>query len=245
VSTLKPIKRRTGADVSKPSVSKPSYHHGDLRSALLSAAHTLLETQTAAELSLREAAKVANVSPAAPYRHFANKDALLAALAEEGFDELDQVLRAAAQRIPAQPRAQLTELADAYLRLAVNRPHFFRMMFSIDLGPSRVDEGIVRACDRVQQGLVQALAQSLGAVSDAQLELSFLHYWSTLHGYAMLLIDHKLDELELTLAQHSEKLAAILTEPLGGLAPPRSRKRLPAGRAASAKGLPRNSRLHK
>jgi AcrR family transcriptional regulator len=207
VSTLKPAKRRAPA-----SAAKDSYHHGDLRSALLAAARTILETQPAAELSLREAAKLANVSAAAPYRHFASKEALLQVLAEEGFEELDEVLRAAAQQYPTEPSAQLDELAAAYLRLAVRGPHFFRMMFSIEFGPSRVAEGIVRACDRVQMGLLQTLARSLppAARDDAQMELSFLRFWSTLHGYAMLLIDHKLDELQLTLEQHCGKLARIL-----------------------------------
>jgi AcrR family transcriptional regulator len=192
-----------------------------LRQALLQAAHTILETQPAAELSLREAAKLANVSAAAPYRHFASKEALLIVLAEEGFEELDGALRAAAQRFPSDPSAQLGELAGAYLRLAARRPHFFRMMFSIEFGPSAVDEGIVRACDRVQRGLVQTLAQGLSQQlrADGDVELSFLHFWSTLHGYAMLLIDHKLDELGLTVDQHCAKLAEIVTRFLVG--PPR------------------------
>ena len=147
-----------------PKASSPSkhpYHHGDLRSALLDAAGRILDKQGAAELSLRETAKIAGVSPAAPYRHFASKDALLAVLAEDGFEELDQVLKTAAERHPGRPRAQLQDLAAAYLRLAARRPHFFRMMFSVDLGPSRVDEGIVRACDRVAHGLAQTLTQGL------------------------------------------------------------------------------------
>ena len=205
-----------------PKASSPSkhpYHHGDLRSALLDAAGRILDKQGAAELSLRETAKIAGVSPAAPYRHFASKDALLAVLAEDGFEELDQVLKTAAERHPGRPRAQLQDLAAAYLRLAARRPHFFRMMFSVDLGPSRVDEGIVRACDRVAHGLAQTLTQGLPSPArvGTKAEQAFLLYWSTVHGYAMLLIDHKLDDLGLSLDAHCEKLSELLLPVFKGL----------------------------
>ena len=201
------------------SSSKPRYHHGDLRSALLGAAGQILDTQGAAELSLRETAKIAGVSSAAPYRHFASKEALLAALAEEGFEELEQVLKAAAERHPGRPQAQLEDVAAAYLRLAARRPHFFRMMFSVDLGPSRVDEGIVRACDRVAYGLAQTLTRGLpsSAAASTKAEQAFLLYWSTLHGYAMLMIDHKLDDLGLSLDELCAKLCELLLPLFKGL----------------------------
>jgi len=201
------------------SPSKPRYHHGDLRSALLAAASRILDGQGAAELSLRETAQLAGVSAAAPYRHFASKEALLAVLAEEGFEELERVLEAAAKRHPDRPQAQLQDVAAAYLSLAAERPHFFRMMFSIDLGPSRVNEGIVRACDRVAHGLAKTLVQGLPSSLHAgtKAEQAFLLYWSTLHGYAMLLIDHKLDDLGLDLAAHTAKLCELLLPVFAGL----------------------------
>jgi AcrR family transcriptional regulator len=215
-----------------PSSSKPRYHHGDLRHALLVAAGRILDKQGAGELSLRETAHSAGVSAAAPYRHFANKEALLAALAEDGFAELEQVLTAAAERHPGRPQAQLQELAVAYLRLAARRPHFFRMMFSVDLGPSRVDDGVVRACDRVAHGLARTLAEGLpsSARSGSKAEQAFLLYWSTLHGYAMLLNDHKLDDLELNLERHCAKLSELLLPLFKGLG---IATRVSAGRSRS------------
>jgi AcrR family transcriptional regulator len=203
----------------RPPTAKQRYHHGDLRSALLAAAGRILDKQGAAELSLRETAKIAGVSAAAPYRHFTSKEALLAALAEDGFEELERVLKAAAERHPGRPQGQLQDLAVAYLRLAARRPHFFRMMFSVDLGPSRVEEGIVRACDRVAHGLAQTLAQGLppSARTGPNAERAFLLYWSTLHGYAMLLIDHKLDDLGLSTEAHGAKLCELLLPLFKGL----------------------------
>jgi AcrR family transcriptional regulator len=160
---------------------------------------------------------MAGVSAAAPYRHFTSKDELLAALAEDGFEDLEHVLQTAAELHPGRPQAQLRDLAMAYLGLAAQRPHFFRMMFSTDLGPSRVNESILRACDRVAEGLAQVLGQGLPSSSRSKAERAFLLYWSTVHGYAMLLIDHKLDDLGLDLAAHTAKLCELLGPVFEGL----------------------------
>ena len=89
----------------------------------------------------------------------------------------------------------------------------------VELGPSRVDEGIVRACDRVAHGLAQTLTQGLpsSARASTKAEQAFLLYWSTLHGYAMLLIDHKLDDLGLSLDELCAKLCELLLPLFKGL----------------------------
>ena len=116
-----------------PSKKKPaSYHHGDLRRELLAHASHMLDTHGTEQLSLRDLAKQAKVSPAAPYRHFASKDALLTALAQEGFEELENEMLRAAAESPADAREQLHALARAYVALAMRRPNLFRMMFSAD-----------------------------------------------------------------------------------------------------------------
>src|SRR5690349_4777205 len=116
-----------------PPRKKPAtYHHGDLRRELLSHAAQMLDAHGAEQLSLRDLAKQARVSPAAPYRHFESKDALLAALAEQGFEELENKLLKAAATSPADAKEQLHALARAYVDLAARRPHLFRMMFSAD-----------------------------------------------------------------------------------------------------------------
>ena len=91
------------------------YHHGDLRAALVDGALRLLKERSPAELSLRAVARLAGVSQNAPYRHFASKDALLAAIAEEGFRRLAAVTAAAR----GSPRKRLAEMGAVYVRFAI------------------------------------------------------------------------------------------------------------------------------
>ena len=88
------------------------YHHGDLRNALIQAGLAILAEEGTHALSLRAAARRSGVSHAAPYRHFADKEALLAAIAEQGFNTLAASVRAAIVRFPDSPAAQLEEAND-------------------------------------------------------------------------------------------------------------------------------------
>src|SRR3989337_2146185 len=97
-----------------------TYHHGDLRAAVLAAAWKMVEKEGIARLGVREAARRAGVSHNAPYRHFADRKALLAALVAEGFEQLNAALENRAGR----------ELGEAYVAFAFQHPQRFRMMFS-------------------------------------------------------------------------------------------------------------------
>lgn len=97
-----------------------TYHHGELRPALLSAAAKILEKEGSDAISLRDLARRAGVSHAAPYRHFADRQALLAALGEEGFALLAADLEGKPWR----------EQAVAYVRFALARPERFKLMFT-------------------------------------------------------------------------------------------------------------------
>ena len=109
-----------------------TYHHGTLRAAVLSAAGKLIEKEGLAGLSIREAARRAGVSHNAPYRHFPDRDALLAALATEGFSELEKFLEGRTGRA----------MGEAYVRFALAHPNRFRLMFGgqLDL-QSTPDDG--------------------------------------------------------------------------------------------------------
>src|SRR5437016_7879863 len=104
-----------------------TYHHGNLRTALLRAAGERLEKQGITALSLREAARRVGVSHNAPYRHFADRETLLAALAAQGFDEL-------AAAVASGPPARMGE---AYVSFALEHPQRFRLMFEGSLSLSR------------------------------------------------------------------------------------------------------------
>ena len=106
-------------------MSKKSYHHGNLRNALISAGVAILSSEGASAVSLRKVAREAGVSHAAPYRHFADKEALMVAIAEEGFHKLAQELEKAFVRFPTHPNdsfGELVEMSMVYLRFAEKNP---------------------------------------------------------------------------------------------------------------------------
>jgi AcrR family transcriptional regulator len=105
-----------------------TYHHGSLREALLAEGRRLLIEQGPDAVTLRELARRTGVSHAAPRRHFADRDALLAAIAARGFDELTEALRSAARRDDL--RARLTAYAHAHVRFAVENGPLLTLMFS-------------------------------------------------------------------------------------------------------------------
>src|SRR5262245_38330568 len=105
------------------STSRRSYHHGDLSCSVLQAAGEILEKQGLDALTMRALARRAKVSHNAPYRHFPDREALLAALAAEGFDRLAQAQEAAAG-------GGVRAMGEAYVRFALAHPQRFRLMFS-------------------------------------------------------------------------------------------------------------------
>src|ERR1700722_14633836 len=110
-----------------------SYHHGDLRGALVEAAAAEIERGGYENLSLRELAESLGVSRAAPYRHFADRRALLAAVAANGFDRLTAIYRNAIAN-GTTPQGRLAATGRAYLAFAAQRPQWFRLRFFSDLG---------------------------------------------------------------------------------------------------------------
>lgn len=152
-----------------------TYHHGELRPELLREAARVLEKEGPAALSLRDLARRAGVSHNAPYRHFADREALLAALAADGFRALGEALAGATGR----------DMGEAYVRFALAHPQRFRLMFGGHLSMGRHDE-LAEAAARPYQALLEAFrAQS--AIADP--EKAAAAAWSLVHGLAHLLLD--------------------------------------------------------
>jgi AcrR family transcriptional regulator len=153
--------------------TKASYHHGDLRQALVQAGLKALEKEGLAALSLRDVARRAGVSHNAPYRHFRDRKALLAALASHGFAALAREMEAYKGR----------EMGEAYVRYALARPQLFRLMFG---GALRFDAHpeLRNHAHAAYAGLLRAFAD-LGA--DAQYAAAAA--WSLVHGLSQLLLD--------------------------------------------------------
>jgi len=150
-----------------------TYHHGDLPSALLQAAGQILEKEGVAALSLREVARRAGVSHNAPYRHFPDRDSLLAAVAAQGFSQLGQELG----------RHSGADGGVAYVRFALAHPQRFRLMFGGQVAYDRFPE-LRKQADAAYVGLERSFAQ-LG--DDARFAAAAT--WSLVHGLAQLLLD--------------------------------------------------------
>lgn len=165
-----------------------SYHHGDLRNALLVAGEQLLVERGAAALSLREVAKLAGVSHAAPYRHFRNRAALLQALAESGFERLYAVIRSAAARIAHDPELKLVEAGVAYVQLLVSNPALMQLMFAAVPGQPG-DSPPSQAVLPVMALLVAIVKSGIetGVFRDREPRELALVAWTSMHGLALLL----------------------------------------------------------
>ncbi|MGH2910431.1 MAG: TetR/AcrR family transcriptional regulator [Solirubrobacteraceae bacterium] len=166
-----------------------TYHHGALRSALVRAAIELLEESGKAALSLRAVARHAGVSPAAPYRHYADRAALVSAVAAVGYRELAEELMAA-HPSPATPE-QLAGAAVVYVQFALQRPALFRMMFGEPC--DRDNDERVAATEAITR-YVRAIVERTFPDADAGALATAI--WALVHGFAFLHLDGKLDASE-------------------------------------------------
>jgi AcrR family transcriptional regulator len=161
-----------------------SYHHGNLRSALLEHAERALVARGVTELSLRELAREVGVSHAAPRRHFADKQALLDALAEDGFERLGRELDASMAAAGPSLRDQLAAFARAYVRFATEHGALLELMFA---GKHRADR-LREAADRAFAPTLSLFvaAQAAGHVVAGDTERVGIVALATLHGIASL-----------------------------------------------------------
>lgn len=184
------------------------YHHGDLRAALLREAGRMLATSGPEALSLRELARALGVSHNAPYKHFATRDALLAALAAEGFRELTADGQEAAHTAP--PSEMMRARALAYIRFALRRPAVFKLMFSRDVsGRANAELG-----DAARAGFFALRHAVAGGASDRAANDAALAAWAFVHGIAHLLIDGQIPEV-LGAGRPPEEVARNMLEAFG------------------------------
>lgn len=171
-----------------------AYHHGHLRQALLDAARALINEAGLEALTLREVARRAGVTTGAPYHHFADKAALVAALAEQGLAELDQAAEAALEGI-SDPHEQLRALGVAYVLYAVDHPAEFRLMFRPELsGHLESKDPLSTPVFRVLMRVVDA-GRAAASITDEARTTTAITAWSLAHGLAALLVDGPLAAL--------------------------------------------------
>jgi AcrR family transcriptional regulator len=188
----------------------PAYHHGNLREALLEAADKLLAERGAQALTLRDVARAAGVSHAAPYHHFASLDDLLAAVAERAFIVLGEALEKALSGEDTHER--LLRISSAYVACARARPAHFRLMFGPLLARKSEYPGLKAAAER-SFGQLLAAACAHDPHNGPELALTG---WSLAHGLSHLMIDGALEGLPVRLGRASALARALSLRALQG-----------------------------
>ena len=181
----------------------------------MQAALDILEEQGLAALTLRAAARRAGVSHAAPYHHFADKEAILAAVAARGFRMQSQAMEAAARNAP-RPTDGLQAYGLTYATFAQAHPSLFRLMYTREHSIPHATPEVVEASKQIYPNLVEGICQTTGCSQDQAHGIALV-LWSTLHGLAMLWLD---GQLHGTGATSIDTLAYDVTELLGRILTP-------------------------
>ena len=178
----------------KSAESRP-YHHGDLGRALVDAARRLLEAEGPSALSLRAVAREAGVSPAAPYHHFKDKAELLDAVAQEGWDILQQQMKEAKEK--DQGLHQLTALGIAYVCFARDNPALYRVMYDATRDKEALPEGMSSNKDSAYCMVRDTMIEHGADPSqDTHLELATIAAWCGAHGLAEMAGFRQFDSLK-------------------------------------------------
>ena len=163
-----------------------SYHHGDLREALVTAGRAILEEEGATALSLRACARRAGVSHAAPQHHFATVAELLAEIAATGFEDFVITLDKGAVR-EVTPAAKIMAMGRSYVTFAQTRPAIYQLMFAapVPVRSERLQKAMTAAWNQLLDGVTAAAGPE-----DVSAKATLV--WSMVHGFAMLTIIRRL-----------------------------------------------------
>jgi AcrR family transcriptional regulator len=199
----------------EPAADRP-YHHGSLRAALVDRALDILRTDGLDALTLRAVARAAGVSQTAPYRHFADRRALVAAVAAEGFRGLEAAMQGAMAH--GGGRAGFKGIAFAYVRFAQENPALYRVMFGPEVANTE-DLPELATSSRATLGFVQAGLEGLqraGLIRSGDAALMAVALWGCMHGIVSLILDRQAETVTSDLDALVEATANLV---MFGLAP--------------------------
>ena len=196
------------------SATRDAYHHGDLRRSLLDAALGLVASNGVQGFTLREAARAANVSHNAPYRHFPSRAHLLVELAIEGQGYLLKMLTHSVTRLTNR-RERLVQLGIAYVEFAMARAAHFRIMFSAEVARHRTPE-LTAAQNATFEFFQDELVagEAAGFIRQGSVQQASLVGWSALHGAAMLILDGVLNDTAVAAQRKPREIAKLVLEVL-------------------------------
>ena len=185
-----------------------AYHHGDLKEALIAAGRKLLEEKGVRSFTLRECARRADVSHAAPAHHFASMDELLAELVRRGFVELTASMAAEADRAGAEPAARLVGLGVGYMAFAAANPVLFQLMYSqeaVRLEAKGADTG----AEAVRKSLAATVEEALGHASGEVRQRMVDFAWASMHGFITLVLEGGIGGRDSSRALKARGMAAL------------------------------------
>ncbi|PCJ33091.1 MAG: TetR family transcriptional regulator [Alphaproteobacteria bacterium] len=174
-------------------LARKSYHHGNLRKTLIDSALEILEEGTLADLSLRALARKAGVSQTAPYRHFEDKEALIAVLIEEGMRKLGQaMMEIMAMGIP--PVERLQKLGMRYVEFSEACPAHFKVMFEYELDNYEKYCALHEVSSQGFQCLRDTVLECLALPNARDIDPAVAQFsaWSMVHGLSVLLMNQSL-----------------------------------------------------
>lgn len=194
-------------------MSAKTYHHGDLKTQLIREGLKMLDAEGYDGFTLRKVAQRCGVSQTAPYRHFKNKDDLIAAITSHALDTFGSRLRAAVAIHPGDPMAQLTEMGVAYVRFFAENPEYLRLLFLSDI---RLRRRFAKGdgCHEHTQAfgvLYDTIADMKAAypsISMTQDEM-ILYNWGMVHGISTLIAAGELPDTEETLQSAENVIRGI------------------------------------
>lgn len=193
--------------MARAQTNKP-YHHGELREALVAAGRKLLEEKGLRGFTLRECARRAAVSHAAPAHHFASIDDLLAEIATRGHEELGAAMTAEARRSGDDPAARLVGQGVGYMAFAAANPVLFQLMFSREANRFETPafaQAAKTAYHLQRDAVAAAIPQASGEVKDRMTDFA----WSSVHGFITLVLEGQLGEKDSSRQLKARGLAAL------------------------------------
>lgn len=174
--------------------TRSEYHHGDLRAALVREAGKVVAQEGPDAVSLRGVAKAAGVSQAAPYHHFKDKQALLSAVAAEGFRQFTETMLGRAGDAD-DPRDRLNKLGLGYVEFAVRNPSLFRLMHGPTFQGENVNDDLFNARNESFAPLLESVTGCLPGADETKIMSACAAAWSLVHGMATLSSDGRLCHL--------------------------------------------------
>jgi AcrR family transcriptional regulator len=173
---------------------KKSYHHGDLKNALIEAGADILSNEGVSALSLRKVAQKAGVSHAAPYAHFTDKQALIAAISTEGYKKLYEQISQAAERYRSDPLRRFAEASWAYVQFALDEPDQFKVTLSGMIEKEQDYPAFVETAKHTFNLVVDIVAQcqQAGILRKGAADLTAVSVWALIHGFVSLLLENQI-----------------------------------------------------